>query len=140
MTTVNTNVSCLSLAGGAVNSHRPACPPAAWPPALLECIPSTPVLLLCLLALWPVGTDFGRVGCLLVVDEQCEGWGVVSPSFLRAAWTWNARETLSRRSKEYKGWTVLRAERHSSSMLREEPGCDPSVNLGSIWLKAEGLL
>lgn len=43
MATVNTNVSRLSLAGGAVNSHRPACPPAPWPPAPLECIPSTPV-------------------------------------------------------------------------------------------------
>lgn len=122
--------------GPPVNSHRPACPPApsATPPAPLERIPSTPVLL-CLLALSPVRRDPVWVGCLVVMDEQCqEGLPI---SFLRAARTWNAR--LSRRSEGYGGWTVLRAESHSST-LREGPGCDPSVNLGSAWLKARGLL
>lgn len=81
MATANTNVSCLSPTGGSVNSHRPVCPPAPWPPAPLECVPSTAVLLLRLLALLPVGTDPGRVGCLLVVDEQCRGEGGCLPQF-----------------------------------------------------------
>lgn len=138
----------MRLARGSSELTQARLPTCSLPPALLDCRPSNPQLLLCLLALLLGGTTSGRVGCLslpVVAGEQC--WGL--PHFLRAARTRDARQSPSRRSSEPGSWACSRSggadpegrESHSY-MLREGPGCacDLSVNLGFAWLTARGLL
>lgn len=104
MATANTNAQWTSLARGAHLLPAPNSGRLCW----------------LLLVLLPGGT------CLCM--WQWMNSSGASPSFLRAARTWNARESLRKQPEQ----GVPRTESHSST-LREKPGhaCDLNVNLRS---------